>query len=185
MMEQEIETEGGLVDLDGEDESETAVYEVSYHLMPALSEEELGSIVSKIMDALKAEGANFVGERFPSKISLAYTIAKRVDTVRKNFDESYFGWVAFEINKKALPKIKEGFDAHPSMLRYLLIVTDKNAVVAAMSGGSLAGQTITPTGDIGKPKRAVEEGGEVSEAARSEEHTSELQSHVNLVCRPL
>ncbi len=163
-LENDLSLETGLVPLDS-DELKTAVYEIGYHLVPTLSEEELPVAVSKITDTLKGEGAIFVGEQFPSRIQLAYSIAKRIDTVRKNFDEAYFGWMAFEISKKALTKIKAALDVHPSLLRYLFIVTDKNAVAVTLGGKSASIHTITPTGDIGKPKRAVEEGGEVSEVA--------------------
>jgi len=165
MDEKDVAIEGGLVDLDAGDEPETSVYEIGYHLLPTLSEEGLPAEVSNITDTLKAHGAHFVGERMPATIELAYPIMKRINTVPKSFNEAYFGWVAFEIPKKAMANIKTALDAHPAILRYLLITTEKDAVAVAMSGGSMAVQTITPTGDIGKPKRAIEEGGEVSEVA--------------------
>jgi ribosomal protein S6 len=144
----------------GEDAARTGVYELGYHLIPTLAEEDVPEAVSKIMAFLKAENAAFVGERFPAKISLAYPIAKRINGKRNNFESAYFGWVAFEIPREASAKLKALLDQHPSVLRYLIVRTDREAVAAAMSGA-----VAEIKGDIGKPKRDAETGGELSEAA--------------------
>ncbi|MBY0539656.1 30S ribosomal protein S6 [Patescibacteria group bacterium] len=152
--------EVGTIDTDGDEEAVLSVYEIGYHLLPTLSEEEVPQVVTKFMDALKAEGAVFVGERFPSLIELAYPIAKRTNSKKTNYESAYFGWVAFEVSRDAILRIKTLLDGHASVLRYLIVTTEKEAVLAAMSGAASA-----PTGSIEKPKRAAEEGGEVSEAA--------------------
>ena len=149
----------GVVDTGG-DESPTAVYEIGYHLLPTLSEEEVPKEVSKLMDVLKAENATFVGERFPSKIQLAYPMAKRVNSKRTNYDSAYFGWVAFEVPREAIVRLKPLLDGNQNILRYLIVVTDREAVAAALSGA-----VVTPTGSIEKPKRDAEAGGQMSEAA--------------------
>lgn len=156
--EMELE-EVGVVDTGGDDATSN-VYEIGYHLLPILSEEEVPGVVSKLMEALKGEGAEFVGERFPSKMQLAYPIAKRVASKKTNYDQAYFGWVAFELNREAIAKVKTMLDANPNVLRYLIVVTDREAVAAAMSGA-----VATVTGNIEKPKREAEEGGKMSEAA--------------------
>jgi ribosomal protein S6 len=154
----EIE-EVGAVDT-GDTESLSSVYEIGYHLLPTLSEEEVPQVVSSIMDSLKAEGATFVGERFPSQIELAYPIAKRVASKKTNYESAYFGWVAFEVSRDAILRMKNLLDGNVNILRYLIVVTDKDAVAAAMSGAVSA-----PTGTIDKPKRDAEVGGEMSEVA--------------------
>jgi ribosomal protein S6 len=154
----EIE-EVGAVDTGGDDATSN-VYEIGYHLLPTLSEDEVPGVVAKLMEALKAEGADFVGERFPTKMQLAYPIAKRVASKKTNYSEAYFGWVAFELTREAIARIKTMLDGHPNVLRYLIVVTDREAVAAAMSGA-----VATVTGNIEKPKREAEEGGKMSEAA--------------------
>jgi len=133
-----------------------------------LSEEELPAVVTTLVDALKAENAVFVGEHFPSKISLAYPIAKKINTKRNLFDSAYFGWVAFEVSRVAIERVKKVLDMHPAMLRYLMVTTDRGAVQAAMSGATIQLTPVAQTGDIGKPKRAAEAGGTLSEAALEE-----------------
>ncbi|MBX9765377.1 30S ribosomal protein S6, partial [Patescibacteria group bacterium] len=109
--------EVGVVDTGGDDEVVSGVYEIGYHLLPTLSEEEVPQVVSKLMDALKAEGAVFVGERFPSLIELAYPIAKRTNSKKTNYESAYFGWVAFEVSREAILRIKTLLDANQNVLR--------------------------------------------------------------------
>lgn len=163
----------GFVDVDEDDAEDTmnAVYEAGYHLLPTLSEESLAGVVSNITDALKAANADFIGERFPSKINLAYPISKKIGERKEYFDSAYFGWIAFEIPKTSLQSVKTLFETHASVLRYLVIRTDRSAVVALMTGA-----VATPTGDIGKPKREEEQGGALSEKALDEAlHTIEAE----------
>ncbi len=159
------EREEGLVDLDGDDASVTSVYEVGYHLLPTISEEALPGIVTRITEFLKSLDAVFVGERFPSTMGLAYPIAKKIAGKRTNFETAYFGWIAFEVARDAVEKLKEFLDKDEQVLRFLMVKTDRDSVHAAMSGLT---QVVQPTGDIGKPKRDAETGGEVSEVALDE-----------------
>jgi ribosomal protein S6 len=153
----------GLVELDGEDAPETDVYEVGYHLLPTIAEADLAKSVSVLTDALKAEGAEFVGDRFPSKMQLAYPIGKRINEKRNLFDSAYFGWVAFSAPKESVAKVKGFLDGNSSVLRYLIVKTSRDAVAAAMTGA-----VATPAGNIEKPKRDAETGGELSEEALEE-----------------
>lgn len=152
--------ETGVIDTGG-DESPISVYEVGYHLVPTLSEDAVPQSVGKLMDLLKGEGADFVGEHFPSKIQLAYPISKRLSGKHATYDSAYFGWVAFEVRREVIAKLKAFLDGNADVLRYLVITTSRDEVAASMSGET----SPTPSGNIEKPKRSDEEGGEVSEAA--------------------
>jgi len=154
---------GEVID-EADDESISSVYEIGYHLVPTLSEEQVTEAVKDITDLLKKNGAETVGDRFPVKIALAYTIQKRVKEKVLRFNEGYFGWVAFEMPREALATITAALDAHPGMLRYLVVRTSKDAVAAALSGAA----EVPVVGNIEKPKREAEAGGEVSEADLSQ-----------------
>lgn len=159
--------EVGVVDTGG-DESPAAVYEIGYHLLPTLSEDEAKKAVSILMDVVKGAGGSFVGDRFPVKIELAYSIPKRVEGKNKMYNEAYFGWVAFESARDAVLGIKEAMDANANVLRYLITATDRDAVAASLSGATEMPSAPAPTGNIEKPKRVTEEGGVMSEAALDE-----------------
>ena len=163
MTDTDADLEVGILDVSEDDPTEVAVYEVGYHFLPTLSEEEVSKEVEKITQALKGQNANFVGERFPSKISLAYSLTKKLNEKNVHFDSAYFGWIAFEIPVQSLDTVRATFHNNPGILRYLIVKTNREAVAAAMTG-----VIVTPTGDIGKPKRELEAGGEVSEKALEE-----------------
>ena len=50
------------------------VYELGYHLIPTLAEEEVPQYVNKIKDALDSYGAIVISEEMPKRIELAYTM---------------------------------------------------------------------------------------------------------------
>lgn len=152
-------------EMDDADESPSSVYEIGYHLLPTLSEEQVAAAVKDITELLKKNGAESVGDRFPEKIPLAYTIQKRIAAKIIRFDEAYFGWVAFEMPREALAKVEEVLVAHPAVLRYIALRTSREEVAAALSG---AMPEVIVTGEIAKPKREAEAGGEVSEVALDE-----------------
>ena len=148
--------------MDEPDEVISSVYEIGYHLVPTLTEEAVAAAVKDITELLKKNGAETVGDRFPVKIPLAYTIQKRVSAKILRFNEAYFGWVAFEMPRDAVAVVTAALDAHPSMLRYIVVTTDRDAVAASLSG---AVAEVPVIGNIEKPKREAEAGGEVSDVA--------------------
>ncbi|MBV9349818.1 MAG: 30S ribosomal protein S6 [Patescibacteria group bacterium] len=144
------------------DDSRKGVYEIGYHIVPSVTEEAAIKSAKELSDLVKKYGGEIVGDRAPVRIQLAYTIEKRVSGKRSRFNEAYFGWIAFEATAGTIEEIKKNLDADASFLRYLVVVTDKDAVAAALSG---AVADVPVVGDIGKPKREAEVGGEVSEVA--------------------
>lgn len=160
---EEMELEGAAIGIDDADEAESlsSVYEVGYHLLPTLSEEEVAAAVKELGEFLKKNGAAMVGDRHPTKIPLAYDIPKRVAGKVMRFEEAYFGWIAFEAPRTTANELKTYLDGLQNVLRYLIIRTSKEEVAAALTGAVAA----PVTGNIEKPKREAEAGGEVSEAA--------------------
>lgn len=144
------------VDDDSDGKGIPSVYEVGYHLLKTIPEDALEAEVNKITDVLKKLKANFIGERFPAHVTLAYAIEKKsIDGVRRWFDSAYFGWVAFEAVPSVLPALEEALKAHENILRYLVVKTSRDSVASTMADPGL---------DIGTPKVEVEESvGEVSE----------------------
>lgn len=158
----------GLFEADTLKEQEAGVYEVGYHILPTLSDDEAAAAVKDLHAFLEKQGASFVGEKAPVKIDLAYTIEKRIGGRLTGFDNAYFGWMAFEIQPATLGQVKNFLDTNDSILRYLLITTSKEEVTAVMEGAVIMPTAPTPTGQIAAPKRVSEEGAAVSDEALSE-----------------
>ncbi|MDE2079523.1 MAG: 30S ribosomal protein S6 [Patescibacteria group bacterium] len=156
-------------DADSDDKALSAIYEVGYHFLPTVPEEGLTGEVKKLHDFLTENGAEVVGDRFPQSVHLAYTITKRVAGKLERFSDAHFGWVAFEMPNANIARVKTWLDENPSVLRFLIVRTSRDEVAASLSGGAMAHlPTVHANGNIEKPKREAEEGGEVSEKALDE-----------------
>lgn len=107
------------------DKGSTAVYEVSYLLLPTLSQEQVPGKVAGIKEALTSFGATLISDEDPVLIDLAYQMVKVVQTTRHKADEGYFGWVKFELEKSKINGVKKFLDEHHDVLRHLIIKTVK------------------------------------------------------------
>jgi ribosomal protein S6 len=119
-----MDTQSNEVNMDS-DKGSTAVYEVSYLLLPTLSQEQVPGKVAGIKEALTSFGANLISDEDPVLIDLAYQMVKVVQTTRHKADEGYFGWVKFELEKSAINGVKKFLDEHHDVLRHLIIKTVK------------------------------------------------------------
>lgn len=99
------------------------VYEVGFHIVPAVSPEKLPEVVDAIKAVLGGVGATIISEEFPKLRNLAYTMVKAIGPARHRYDTAYFGWIKFEGPKEGTLEIKKAMDANEKVLRYLLIKT--------------------------------------------------------------
>ncbi len=106
-----------------ETQDNTAVYEVSYLLLPSVSAEEIPAKAVSLKDAVTSAGAKIISSEDPILIDLAYTISKVSNTGTKKADSGYFGWVKFEITKDGIADVKKVFDTDEDVLRHLIIKT--------------------------------------------------------------
>ncbi len=165
----DLETEGltGLFEAD-ETKDTSGVYEIGYHILPTLSEAEVTAAVKALAGTITKNGGEFVGDKAPEKMDLAYSIQKRIGGKLTSFDSAYFGWMAFEIGSSTLATVKAFLDTNDSVLRYILVSTSKDEVTAVMQGAVIMPTAPTPTGTIGPSKRVAEDGAVVSEVALSQ-----------------
>lgn len=99
------------------------VYEVGFHIVPAVSPENLPAEVEAIKAILGKNGATIISEEFPKLRNLAYTITKATGPMRNHYDSAYFGWVKFEGSAESVDAIETAFTADEKILRYLLVKT--------------------------------------------------------------
>lgn len=169
MADTELELENaeaaGLFGVDEGPKDAVGVYEVGYHLLPSLSDDDAVAFSKDLMAFLKKEGADFVGDHAPEKMDLAYDISKRIAGRITPFSQAYFGWVAFELNRGKLDGVKKFMDTYASVLRHLIISTTRDEVKAVIEGAVIMPTAVPSTDAIAAPKRATEEGAVVSEEA--------------------
>lgn len=129
------------------DSSEPQVYELGYHILPTVSEDELEKEVNAITEVLKSVNADFVGERFPAQVTLAYPIDKKIDGKREEFTSAYFGWIAFEIKGSDVHSVHDALASNENVLRFILTKTSRDQVAAVMADPGL---------DVGAPEPETE-----------------------------
>lgn len=123
MTEAVIETEEVKTD-NKEMVSETAlIYELSFHLLPTLSEEEVTKEVDGMKKILENGGAKILECDEPSQMNLAYTMVKKQEGKNAKFDASFFGTIKFNSEPEILVDLKEELDLNKSVLRFLIIKT--------------------------------------------------------------
>ena len=104
--------------------SEEKIYEVGYHIISSVSEENIPSEVEKIKAYLAKEKAIIISEEAPKLRPLAYSIKKAFGGSYKVFDKAYFGFIKFELNETGdIRNIDLAMKNNESVLRYLVIKT--------------------------------------------------------------
>lgn len=106
-----------------EKKENSKIYEVGYHLVSSIAEENILAEVSKIKEILNKEGAVIISEENPKLRALTYTIKKAFGGTYKKFDKAYFGFIKFELTEGDITKIDSFMKSNESVLRYLVIKT--------------------------------------------------------------
>ena len=104
--------------------SEEKIYEVGYHILSSVSEENVPKEVEKIKDYLAKEKAIIISEETPKLRPLAYSIKKAFGGSYKVFDKAYFGFIKFELGIDGdIKNIDSSMRNNESILRYIVIKT--------------------------------------------------------------
>ena len=104
--------------------SEEKIYEVGYHIISSVSEEQIPAEVEKIKGYLAKEKAIIISEEAPKLRPLAYSIKKAFSGIYKTFDKAYFGFIKFELGEEGdITKIDALMKNNESVLRYIVIKT--------------------------------------------------------------
>ena len=145
-------------------------YELGYHLVPSLSEEDLALRVTELQKAITAAGGSVISEGSPQPYTLTYTMNKLRAGKWDKYDTSFFGWVRFEAVAGVMVALREELDHNEHLIRYLLIKLSKAALAPEPVRKPRRESTevdVEPK-EIKKPQ-AKEEKGEVSEKELDEQ----------------
>ena len=129
------------------------VYELGFHLDPELPAEE----VKKAYAAMKAviEGVgSVVAEGEPELFQLAYTISRQEPAGRRDFDTAYFSWIAYECDAGKHAEVAQAAKADTRIIRYLDILTDKEAARHAAEMKALSMKAPLPAAEEGPVSEA-------------------------------
>lgn len=145
-------------------EKQSLVYELGYHLVPSLGEDDLALRVTELQKAITAEGGSVISEGQPQSYTLAYTMRKMREGRWDRYDTTFFGWIRFEAPAEAILVLKDALDHNLNLVRYLLIKLDPIALAPEPVRAPRRESTeVVVEPKALEKKQEEEESGEVSE----------------------
>jgi ribosomal protein S6 len=150
---------GGCDNLSHMTQIDENIYEVGFHLVPFLSEEQIGAEVTEIKAIIEKHNGAVVSEEFPKLKPLAYEISKVTGGVKRNHDKAFFGFVKFAGTPEGVIETKTDLDKKDTIIRFILIKTIKD--------NTLYGSRVART-DGPRPKKGKDEDGVVSPISEAE-----------------
>lgn len=127
-MENDVQTND--VDLDLRD---PRVYEIGYLLNPNIQEADVEGEVDALRKMVTDNGGLPISEGKPELIDLEYIMDVVINNERNSFAKGYFGWIKFDVTPEKVEAIKKALDGNTSLLRFLLVKTIRESVVARPS----------------------------------------------------
>ena len=149
-------------DTDVQDGPVLRIYEVGYHIIPTVGDENLEQVVASIRAKIEQAGGTFIAEGAPAQIKLAYPMEAREGDKNVTHDRSYFGWVKFEAPIAIAKTLEEELKADSKILRSIVFQTVREETRARMKAPTL--REVKRTDTIRTTPRTPEEAAPVSEA---------------------
>src|SRR3989338_1750481 len=115
-----------IIDMNTEEKN---IYELGYHLIGTLSEEDAQKEADELREAVLAMGAEMIAEDSPKLRPLAYAITKKREGKNTKYTSAYFGWIKFELAISAASSVKKIFYDNQKVLRFLLSKTVRESTL--------------------------------------------------------
>lgn len=102
------------------------VYEISYVIVPTLSEDAALEKVNALKESIATLDGSFISEETPYERELAYEMIRVIKNTNTRFNEGYFGWVKFELAPSNISKIEEALKLDEDFIRFLIVKADRD-----------------------------------------------------------
>ena len=122
------------------DETEIAVtriYEVGYHIVPTVKDEDVEKIVGEIRTVIEKTGGSFIAEAAPSLLRLAYPMTVREGEKSTDYDRAHFGWIKFESSPESASTLERSLRTNPLIVRCIVFKTVREDTRAKMKAPTL------------------------------------------------
>ena len=133
-------------DESGDTGAEARVYELGFHLDPELPVEEVKKAYQGVKDLITEKGT-IVAEGEPQMTQLAYTISRAEVAGRRDFDSAYFAWIVYEALATDHAEIIVAAGANKHIIRFIDVLTTKDAARHAVEMHELAMKTPEPVAE--------------------------------------
>lgn len=162
-------------------ETDTAVlriYEIGYHIIPTVKEEDIEKIVGEVRTVIEKAGGSFIAEGAPSLIKLSYAMKAHAGAGDKKaeYDRGYFGWIKFEANVSIVSSLSEALRANPNFLRFIIWKTVREDTRAKMKAPTMREVKRTDTIKSSPRRAPTEESSAPVSEADLEKAISEITS---------
>ena len=153
-----------------------SVYEIGFLIAPSVPEEKIPGETDAITKIVTSAGASVIAEEAPHRMKLAYEMRKKnVGGTYEKYNEAYFGWIKFEVLSDGIEAIKNSVEAHPSVLRMLLVSTVRESTYLGKRAPAIAAEIFLKKDSS---EKAVEEKKEVVAPASVEEMDKSIDDMV-------
>lgn len=106
-------------------DTDSRVYELGFHIVPAISEEEAPKEAAAIKQFIKDNGGTVISEEAPKHIELAYAMYRTEGGKKEKFEAAHFGGIKFEMDPDNIAKVKEVLDGNRNIIRHIIFKTVK------------------------------------------------------------
>ncbi len=149
------------IDTTAEDAAATRIYEVGYHVIPSVAEENVEKVVSEVRSFIEKQGGSFIAEGAPVLTKLAYDMDSREGDKWASQDRGYFGWIKFEAVVGTAQALEDMLKANKSILRHIVFRTVREETRARIKAPTL--REVKRTDTIKTTAKRDEESAPVSE----------------------
>ena len=157
------------------DAKETSVYELAYHLIPTLSEEDRAARVAAIRKSIEKAGGTIINDIAPEHMELSYTMTKQIAGKLPKYASAHFGWLYFELSADQITSIKEVCDKDDGILRYLILKTTKElAELQTRPALKAAPEIVTSSEPVESKPEATDVGEEIASEEEVDKAIDEL-----------
>jgi len=142
------------------------LYELGYHLVPSLGEDDLALRVTDMQKAILANGGSVISEGQPQAFTLAYPMRKMRGGRWYHYETSFFGWIRFKVSAEGVLTLKSLLETDEHLIRYLLIKLNPVALIpepVREARREVGGEVEVEPKALVQKQEAEEEKGEVSE----------------------
>lgn len=119
------EIENTINETDMSEDINPRVYELGYHIIPAISEEEAPREAAAIKEFIQGNGGTVISESAPQHMTLAYAMYRTENGKKEEFETAHFGGIKFEMEPAGVASIKEVLDMNKNILRHIIFKTVK------------------------------------------------------------
>lgn len=139
------------------------VYEVGYHIISTVKEDEVEQVVNKIRTAIEEMGGSLIAEGAPQSLALAYPMYVSEGGKNTGFDRTYFGWIKFEGKTDEIHALRDTLRANEQVLRFIIFQTTREETRASVKQSVLREVKRTDTIQSTTRTSSEKDKGEVSD----------------------